>query len=69
MQDYPFLIKGHRYLYKKTFDRKGKDGNPPTIFYEQFWIEIIAYKLGRFLGIEVPPTFLACRTLRDGTKE
>ncbi|MCB1782864.1 MAG: HipA domain-containing protein [Alphaproteobacteria bacterium] len=56
---YPFLIPEHRYLYKKAFERK-KSG---YIFHEQFWIEIIAYKIGRYLGIEVPPAFVACRTV------
>lgn len=52
---YTFLIPNHRYLFKKTFERKSGEVN-----YEQFWIEIIAYKLGRILGIEVPPAFVAC---------
>lgn len=52
---YQFLNPQHRYLFKKTFQYK-KSG---TIIYEQFWTEIIAYKLGRILGIEVPPVFLA----------
>jgi hypothetical protein len=30
-----------------------------TILYEQFWNEIIAYKLGRALNIPVPPAFVA----------
>jgi hypothetical protein len=51
---YKFLIPRHRYLFKKTFERKGG-----VVFYEQFWTEIIAYKIGRALGIEVPPAFLA----------
>ncbi len=51
---YNFLIPNHRYLFKKTFERKSG-----VIYYEQFWTEIIAYKLGRILGIEVPPSFLA----------
>ncbi|MEI7669515.1 MAG: hypothetical protein WCJ33_05495 [Pseudomonadota bacterium] len=51
---YQFIIPNHRYLFKKTFERKGG-----IIFYEQFWIEIIAYKLGRILNIAVPPAFVA----------
>jgi hypothetical protein len=51
---YRFLIPRHRYLFKKTFERKSG-----IVFYEQFWTEIIAYKVGRILGIEVPPAFLA----------
>ncbi len=66
----PFLIPDHRYLYKKTIQRKSKD---PTkqgyIHYEQFWVEIVAYHLGRALGVEVPPAFVACRELPDGELE
>lgn len=56
-----FLIPNHRYLYKKSIQKK-KSG---FIFHEQFWIEIIAYKIGRHLGIEVPPAFVACRKRHD----
>jgi hypothetical protein len=51
---YQFLIPYHRYLFKKTFERKSGE-----ISHEQFWTEIIAYKLGRMLGIGVPPAFVA----------
>jgi hypothetical protein len=62
----PFLMPEHRYLYKKTIQRKNKStGELGYIYYEQFWCEIIAYILGRHLGIEVPPSFVACRNLGD----
>ena len=51
---YQFLIPHHRYLFKKTLERKSG-----VIYYEQFWTEIIAYKLGRILDIAVPPAFVA----------
>jgi len=51
---YQFLIPYHRYLFKKTLERKSGE-----ISYEQFWTEIIAYKLGRILDIAVPPAFVA----------
>lgn len=46
---FSFLIKDHTYIFKHS--RK----NYP----EQFWIEIIAYKLGKIVGIPVPPAFVA----------
>ncbi len=52
---YPFLLPGHKYLLKKTYVEKSG-----TILFEQFWNEIIAYKLGRTLNIRVPPAFIAC---------
>ncbi len=51
---YQFLIPSHRYLFKKTLERRSG-----FIYYEQFWLEIIAYKLGRILDIAVPPAFVA----------
>lgn len=65
----PFLKVGHRYLYKKTFERRGLDGAPPKVFYDQFWVEIVAYHVGRALGVEVPPAFVACRWDFNGTGE
>lgn len=62
----PFLIPEHRYLYKKTIQRKSR--NPAVagyIHYEQFWVEVVAYHLGRVLGVPVPPAFVACRILPD----
>lgn len=62
--EYPFLIPNHRYLYKKSFERKGG-----IIFHEQFWVEVIAYKIGKFLGIQVPPAFVACRNLPNSDQK
>lgn len=46
---HPFLIGGHRYLFKQ-----------PTAWREpQIWSEVIAYELSRDLGVPVPPAFLA----------
>lgn len=44
-----FLIGGHRYLFKKSFNR----------YPHQFWIEIAAYRLGCLMGVPVPPSFVA----------
>lgn len=45
----PFLIAGHRYLFKE----------PTGIHEQQIWSEAIAYELSRDLEIHVPPAFLA----------
>ena len=55
--DYDFLTlhgasptsADHRYLYKLS------NGRYP----EQFWVEIIAYRLGCLMGVPVPPAFVA----------
>ncbi len=57
---YKFLLPNHHYLIKKTLTRPSG-----TILYEQYWNEIIAYKLGRVLGIKVPPAFVACYTVEN----
>lgn len=51
---WPFIIPNHKYLLKRTYAE-----STGTILYEQFWNEIIAYKLGRALGVAVPPAFVA----------
>ena len=45
---FPFLLPGHRYLFKLSNPRG------PS----QFWSEIIAYQIGEMMGIEVPPAFV-----------
>lgn len=45
-----FLIGGHRYLFKwAASDRE----------HAQIWSEIIAYEIGKLVGVPVPPAFLA----------
>ncbi|WP_303902941.1 hypothetical protein [Thiohalomonas denitrificans] len=43
-----FLIPSHRYLFKKSFER----------YPEQFWAEIIAYRVGCLIKAPVPPAFV-----------
>jgi hypothetical protein len=44
-----FLVPDHLYLFKHAFNR----------YPDQFWTEIIAYRIGCLLGIAVPPAFVA----------
>jgi len=46
---HPFLIGGHRYLFKEPGGAKA----------QQIWSEVIAYELSRTIGVSVPPAFLA----------
>lgn len=50
-----FIIPSHKYLLKKTYSVKGSD----SVLYEQYWNEVIAYKLGQVLQVKVPPAFVA----------
>lgn len=43
------LIAGHRYLFKQS----------RTVYPEQFWAEVIAYRIGLLTGVTVPPAFPA----------
>jgi hypothetical protein len=45
----PFLVRGHRYLFKQ----------PAGGYAQQIWSEVIAYELGKVMGIPVPPAFIA----------
>lgn len=45
----PVIVPGKRYLFKRS-----KRSYP-----DQFWGEIVAYRIGCLLGVEVPPAFAA----------
>lgn len=45
----PVIIPKRRYLFKRSRDR----------YPDQFWGEIVAYRVGCLLGVEVPPAFAA----------
>lgn len=45
----PVLVSGKRYLFKRS-----KKSYP-----DQFWGEVIAYRVGCLLGVSVPPAFVA----------
>ncbi len=46
---YSFLRPEHRYLFKRSSPR----------YPEQFWAEILAYRLGARMNIDVPPAYVA----------
>lgn len=48
---FPCLRSQHRYLLKKSFNR----------YPWQFWMEIIAYRVGQLMGVEVPPAYVGLR--------
>lgn len=45
----PVIVAGKRYLFKRS----------RRAFADQFWSEIVAYRVGCLLGVEVPPAFVA----------
>ncbi len=46
---HPLLIPGHPYLFKKS-----REAYP-----DQLWAEIVAHRIGRLTGVEVPPAYPA----------
>lgn len=54
VSEFPFLKPNFRYLFKQSFYR----------YPDQFWAEIIAYKIGSLMGVSVPPAFVSYRTDR-----
>lgn len=52
---YPFLIPNHRYVFKLSSPR----------YAEEYWMEIIAYRIGVAMGIMVPPAFVAYDSERN----
>lgn len=52
---HPYLIPGHRYVFKEPAGSKA----------QQIWSEVIAYELARGLGVPVPPAFVAYDPVED----
>lgn len=54
---YPFCLPGHKYLFKESM----KSVRNPQQFRhpEQYWSEVIAFKIGRLMKVPVPPVFVA----------
>lgn len=52
---HPYLLAGHRYVFKEPAGSKA----------QQIWSEVLAYELARDLGVPVPPAFLAYDPVED----
>lgn len=48
-----FILPTRRYLYKRSH----------KYYPDQFWAEIVAYRAGNLLGVNVPPAYAACNTV------
>jgi len=53
ISEFDFLVPGHQYRLKFSSSRAP----------EQFWNEILAHRLGTYIGISVPPTHLGYNSL------
>ncbi|WP_152525051.1 MULTISPECIES: hypothetical protein [Marinobacter] len=54
---FDFCIPGHRYLFKEAI-KSAKNPDQPR-HPDQYWAEVIAFKIGRLMGLTIPPTFVA----------
>jgi hypothetical protein len=55
--NFDFCIPGHKYLFKEAI-KSSKDARVPR-YPDQYWSEIIAFKIGRLMHLNVPPAFVA----------
>jgi hypothetical protein len=51
-----YIKADHRYLFKESNQR----------YPWQFWCEIIAYRIGLLMNVDVPSAFVASKTEKDG---
>ncbi|GGY02264.1 hypothetical protein GCM10007160_32770 [Litchfieldella qijiaojingensis] len=52
-----FCLPGHRYLFKEAIKSAKNPGQPRHP--DQYWAEVIAFRIGRLMGLTVPPVFVA----------
>lgn len=58
---YSFCLPGHKYLFKEAI-KSVRDPNQPR-HPDQYWAEVIAFRIGRLMGIPVPPAFVAYNSI------
>lgn len=58
-----FCLPGHRYLFKEAIKSAKKPGQPRHP--DQYWAEVIAFRIGRLMGLTLPPVFVAIDSTRD----
>ncbi len=54
---FDFCLPGHRYLFKEAI-KSAKDPHQPR-YPDQYWAEVIAFRIGRLMGLTLPPDFVA----------
>lgn len=60
---YGFCLPDHRYLFKEAIKSAKTPGAPRHP--DQYWSEVIAFRLGRLMGLTVPPVFVAIDSKRN----
>ncbi|MFC0336924.1 hypothetical protein SAMN05421848_3063 [Kushneria avicenniae] len=60
---YSFCLSGHRYLFKEAIKSARNPGQPRHP--DQYWAELIAFRIGRLMGLTLPPVFIAIDSSRE----
>lgn len=60
---FDFCLSGHRYLFKEAIKSAKNPGKPR--YPDQYWAELIAFRIGRLMGLTLPPVFVAIDSTRD----
>jgi len=60
---FDFCLAGHRYLFKEAI-KSAKDSDQPR-YPDQYWAEVIAFRIGRMMGLTLPPVFVAIDSARN----
>lgn len=60
---FDFCLPGHRYLFKESI-KSAKDSELPR-YPDQYWAEVIAFRIGRLLRLKLPPVFVAIDSVRN----
>lgn len=60
---FDFCLPKHSYLFKEAI-RSAKDPGQPR-YPDQYWAEVIAFRIGRLMGLTLPPVFVAIDSSRN----
>ncbi|PWV75313.1 MULTISPECIES: hypothetical protein [Halomonas] len=60
---FDFCLPGHNYLFKEAIKSANDPGKPRHP--DQYWAELIAFRIGRLMGLTLPPVFVAIDSERN----
>ncbi|MBE0508678.1 MAG: hypothetical protein IBX50_18500 [Marinospirillum sp.] len=60
---FDFCLPGHRYLFKESI-KSAKHQDQPR-YPDQYWAELIAFRIGKMMGLRLPPVFVAIDSTRN----
>lgn len=60
---HPMCLPEHQYLFKESIKSAKHPGQPR--YPDQYWAEVIAFRIGRLMGLELPPVFIAIDSSHD----